>query len=101
MVPLIFETNSSKYYDRILLIDCDVEMQISRSSARDNESIENIQKIISKQASRDQRLSIADDVISNSSSLKDLYNNVLRIHSHKQMSSLFVNEYESVCKYIS
>jgi dephospho-CoA kinase len=55
-------------------------MQISRSSARDNQSVENIEKIISIQASRDQRLSIADDVISNSSSLKDLYNNVLRIH---------------------
>jgi dephospho-CoA kinase len=55
-------------------------MQISRSSARDNQPVENIKKIISKQASRDQRLSIADDVISNSSSLKDLYNNVLRIH---------------------
>ena len=80
MVPLIFETNSSKYYDRILLIDCDVEMQISRSSARDNQSVKNIEQIISKQASREQRLSIADDVISNSSSLKDLHNNVLRIH---------------------
>ena len=80
MVPLIFETNSSKNYDRILLIDCDTETQIARSSKRDNQSSKDINKIISKQATRDERLSIADDIILNTSSLKDLYNNVLKIH---------------------
>jgi dephospho-CoA kinase len=81
MVPLIFETNSSKNYDRILLIDCDTETQIARSSKRDNQNPVDINKIISKQATRDQRLSIADDIILNTSSLKDLYNNVLKIHN--------------------
>ena len=80
MVPLIFETNSSKNYDRILLIDCDTETQIARSSKRDNQNPIDINKIISKQATRDERLSIADDIILNTSSLKDLYNNVLKIH---------------------
>ena len=80
MVPLIFETNSSKNYDRILLIDCDTDTQIARSSKRDNQSSKDINKIISKQATRDERLSIADDIILNTSSLKDLYNNVLKIH---------------------
>ena len=81
MVPLIFETNSSKNYDRILLIDCDTETQIARSSKRDNQNPVDINKIISKQATRDQRLSIADDIILNTSSLKNLYNNVLKIHN--------------------
>ena len=81
MVPLIFETNSSKNYDRILLIDCDTDTQIARSSKRDNQNPIDINKIISKQATRDQRLSIADDIILNTSSLKDLYNNVLQIHN--------------------
>ena len=80
MVPLIFETNSSKNYDRILLIDCDTDTQIARSSKRDNQSSKDINKIISKQATRDERLSNADDIILNTSSLKDLYNNVLKIH---------------------
>jgi dephospho-CoA kinase len=80
MVPLIFETNSSKNYDRILLIDCDTDTQIARSSKRDNQSSKDINKIISKQATRDERLSIADDIILNTSSLEDLYNNVLKIH---------------------
>ena len=48
MVPLIFETNSSKNYDRILLIDCDTETQIARSSKRDNQNPIDINKIISK-----------------------------------------------------
>jgi dephospho-CoA kinase len=81
MVPLIFETNSSKNYDRILLIDCDTETQIARSSKRDNQNPIDINKIISRQATRAQRLSIADDIILNTSSLKDLYNNVLKIHN--------------------
>ena len=80
MVPLIFETNSSKNYDRILVIDCDVETQIQRSALRDNQSIKEIKKIIHLQASRDQRLSIADDVISNVSTLTNLKAEILKLH---------------------
>ena len=80
MVPLIFETNSSKNYDRILVIGCDVETQIQRSALRDNQSIKEIKKIIHLQASRDQRLSIADDVISNISTLTNLKAEILKLH---------------------
>ena len=80
MVPLIFETNSSKNYDRILVIDCDVETQIQRSALRDNQSIKEIKKIIHLQASRDQRLCIADDVILNMSTLKNLKEEILKLH---------------------
>jgi dephospho-CoA kinase len=80
MVPLIFETNSSKNYDRILVIDCDVETQIQRSTLRDNQPIKEIQKIIYLQASREQRLSIADDVILNISTLTNLKEEILKLH---------------------
>jgi dephospho-CoA kinase len=80
MVPLIFETNSSDNYDRILLIDCDVETQIKRSSLRDNQSNKDIQRIISSQATRDERLSIADDVVLNTSSFEYLRNEIFKIH---------------------
>ena len=80
MVPLIFETNSSKNYDRILVIDCDVETQIQRSALRDNQPIKEIQKIIHLQASREQRLSIADDVILNISTLTNLKEEILKLH---------------------
>ena len=81
VVPLIFETNSSKFYDRILVIDCDVETQISRTSNRDNQTKSEIENIISKQATRKERLSIADEVIVNNGSLDSLKLSVLEIHN--------------------
>ena len=80
VVPLIYETNSSKIYDRVLVIDCDVDVQISRTSIRDNQTKSDIENIINKQATREQRLSIADDVIVNNGSLDLLRNEVLKIH---------------------
>ena len=80
VVPLIFETNSSKIYDRVLVIDCDVDVQISRTSKRDNQTKSDIENIVNKQATREQRLSIADDVIVNNGSLDLLRNEVLKIH---------------------
>jgi len=80
VVPLIFETNSSKIYDRVLVIDCDVDVQISRTSKRDNQTKSDIENIVKKQATREQRLSIADDVIVNNGSLDLLRNEVLKIH---------------------
>ena len=80
VVPLIFETNSSKIYDRILVIDCDVGVQISRTSKRDNQTKSDIENIVNKQATREQRLSIADEVIVNNGSLDLLRNEVLKIH---------------------
>ena len=80
VVPLIFETNSSKIYDRVLVIDCDVDVQISRTSKRDNQTKSDIENIINNQATREQRLSIAHDVIVNNGSLDVLRNEVLKIH---------------------
>ena len=80
VVPLIFETNSSKIYDRVLVIDCDVDVQISRTSKRDNQTKSDIDNIVNKQATREQRLSIADDVIVNNGSLDLLRMEVLKIH---------------------
>ena len=80
VVPLIFETNSYKLYDRILVIDCDVEIQISRTLKEIIKLRVIIENIVNKQATREQRLSIADDVIVNNGSLDLLRNEVLKIH---------------------
>ena len=80
VVPLIYETKSSRYYDRILVIDCDEEIQINRSAIRDNTENKEIKKIISKQASREERLSIADDVILNNRTLDSLKEEVIKLH---------------------
>ena len=80
MVPLIFETNSMSNYNRILVIDCDPKIQLERASLRDNNSNEQIQKIIDYQCSREERLSIANDVIPNNDSLENLKVRSLAMH---------------------
>ena len=89
VVPLIFETNTSKFYDRILVIDCDVDTQISRTSKRDKQTNSAIKNIINKQATREQRLSIADDVIENNGSLELLRDEVFK--THKKYMELIKN----------
>ena len=81
MVPLIFETQSMDQYERILLIDCSEQLQISRASNRDNSNSDEISKILSSQATREQRLSIADDVITNEFSLAFLQQQVAKTHN--------------------
>ena len=81
MVPLIFETNSAKNYDRVLVIDCDVEIQLARAMNRDENSADLIQKIIDSQCSRSERLSIANDVIPNNNSIEDLKKRSLAMHN--------------------
>ena len=82
MVPLIYETNSKDNYNRILVIDCDEDIQISRAVSRDGASEEDIKKIINSQATKKERLSIADDVISNNSSIEKLSDKVLHLHKN-------------------
>jgi len=48
--------------------------------ARDGESQETIEKILSAQASREQRLSVADDVIVNDGSLAETEHAVAALH---------------------
>ena len=80
MVPLIIETNSVEFYDKIIVVDCETNLQIERASSRDNQSKENIINIISNQATREERLKIASFVIENNSNLDDLRNSVIKTH---------------------
>ena len=80
IVPLIFETNSQDFYDKIIVIDCDEDLQIERASQRDDKSEQDIINIMKNQASREERNSIADDVILNDSTLENLKENILKLH---------------------
>tara|TARA_E500000075_G_scaffold64079_1_gene57669 strand:- start:2256 stop:2852 length:597 start_codon:yes stop_codon:yes gene_type:complete len=80
MVPLIYETNSQDFYDKIVVVDCKEENQIIRASKRDNKTKNDIINIMKNQASSDERMSIADEVIKNDSSLDDLKKQVIRVH---------------------
>ena len=80
MVPLIFETNSMNNYNRILVIDCDPIVQLERAMLRDKNSKIQIQKIIDSQCSREERISIANDVIPNNDSLENLRIRSIAMH---------------------
>ena len=56
----------------LLVVDVPVETQVSRTVSRDNNSAEQVQRIIASQASREQRTEKADDIIVNDKSLAEL-----------------------------
>ena len=58
--------------NRLLVVDVPVETQVSRTVSRDNNSAEQVQRIIASQASREQRTEKADDIIVNDKSLAEL-----------------------------
>jgi dephospho-CoA kinase len=65
VVPLLFESPIREAMDRILVVDCSEQTQEERLMARDKESAEQARRIMATQATRKERLSIADDVIKN------------------------------------
>ncbi|KAF1030191.1 MAG: Dephospho-CoA kinase [Burkholderia plantarii] len=66
VVPLLVESGTwRERVDRILVVDCEVETQIARVMRRNGFSREQVEAIIAKQARREARLMIADDVIVN------------------------------------
>ena len=82
VVPLLVET---AYYrgrlERVLVVDCDEETQVSRAVARSGIPAEQVRAIMAAQASRAQRLDVADDVIDNNGDLAQLREQVLRLHA--------------------
>lgn len=80
-IPLLIETQKTGLVDRILVIDCPVEMQLERVKQRSQLTEIQIQAIIAAQASRTERLTIADDVIDNSKSSTHLAAQVKKLHN--------------------
>ncbi|MFZ6872573.1 dephospho-CoA kinase [Undibacterium sp. Di27W] len=81
IVPLLVESgNWRNRVDRILVVDCDEETQISRVMSRNQLNREQVQAIMRNQARRQDRLNAADDVIVNDGDLKNIRAEVLRLH---------------------
>lgn len=78
--PLLIESGQTQNTSRILLIDVPEAIQIERSTLRDQVSAEQIQSIMQAQASREQRLRHADDVIVNDREPAWLKAEVERLH---------------------
>lgn len=65
VIPLLAETGHTEYVDRVLVVDCPVKDQVARLLARDAENESQARAMIAAQATREQRLALADDVIVN------------------------------------
>jgi len=83
VVPLLVESGRwRRQIDRLCVVDCDQATQIQRVQSRSGIELATIQKILAAQATREQRLAVADDVIDNSRavSMAALEKQVLVLH---------------------
>ncbi len=78
--PLLFETNQHELTQNTLLIDATIELQIERASQRDGQNIEQIRNIIAAQMSREQKQTMADDIVLNDGHLDHLYAHLRLLH---------------------
>jgi dephospho-CoA kinase len=66
VIPLLVETAAyGDLVERILVVDCDEASQVERVCARNGLALQEVEAIMAAQASRAQRLAVADDVIDN------------------------------------
>lgn len=80
IVPLLVENQLQNMADRVLVVDVEESIQIERTIARDNVSIEQAQAILTAQATRAQRLAIADDVLKNDAKNQKLLPQITLLH---------------------
>jgi dephospho-CoA kinase len=80
-VPLLVERQGYENVDRILVIDCSEQLQITRVMARDDLTRSQVEAIMRTQATREQRLAMADDVIDNSRGLDALRAPIAKLHA--------------------
>jgi dephospho-CoA kinase len=83
-IPLLTEVGGRSAYpwlQRILVIDVPVEVQRERLIRRDGIDAGLAERMIAAQATRAQRLALADDVVANSGSLETLRQHLAALHA--------------------
>ncbi len=72
-VPLLIESASYREHcNRVCVVDCPADLQLTRVMERSGLAESQVRAIMAAQATRDQRLAVADDVIDNSGTLEQL-----------------------------
>ena len=80
-VPLLVESGTYRERcDRIVVVDCPESVQIARVQARSGLSAGEVEAIMAAQASRTQRLAVADDVVANDDGREKLLPQVVALH---------------------
>ena len=81
VLPLLVEKSLGSQLDRVLVVDCDEELQIKRLEARDGSTLAQAQAILNAQASRGARLKAAHDVIKNDGDISAVRDQVAELHA--------------------
>jgi dephospho-CoA kinase len=79
--PLLVESGQYRQVDRVLVVDVPEALQLERAVRRDQSSETQIRAILKAQASREERLRHADDVLINDRDLAWLKSEVERLHN--------------------
>ncbi len=81
VIPLLVETNDYRdLLNRVLVVDCTEAQQLERTMARSKLSREEVVAILGAQVSREQRLAVANDVLTNMATPETLRADVSMLH---------------------
>jgi len=84
VIPLLVEKNLWGLFDRAIVVDCEIESQLSRLISRENIDKKKAEVMLMAQASREQRLqlnkNLPTDVIKNTSKISDLKEKVANLN---------------------
>jgi dephospho-CoA kinase len=82
VVPLLIESETWRArVTRVLVIDCEEQVQVARVMERNRLQEAQVRAIMAAQATREQRLAAADDVIVNNAGIEALTPQVERLHA--------------------
>ena len=80
--PLLLETKQHKLVNRILVVDVSPEIQLERAISRDGGSEATIKAIMNSQISRNDRISLADDIINNEQNFQSVQSRLIKFHQN-------------------
>lgn len=80
LIPLLARSRQPYPYDRILLVDAPESIRVQRTTKRDQLAPDTVRQIMASQASRDEMLAMADDVLDNSGDTAGLSGEVTTLH---------------------
>lgn len=80
--PLLIESGQHQRVERVIVVDVPTHIQVERTLARDKVGAEQVQAILAAQMPREQRLSYADDILSNHGNLNELEAQVAQLHKN-------------------
>jgi dephospho-CoA kinase len=81
VIPLLVEKSLGSQLDRVLVVDCEEDLQIRRLQARDGSTLEQARAILNAQVSRSTRLKAAHDVIKNDGDMSAVRDQVEKLHA--------------------